>query len=67
MKFDCISVSSTTPGDKDRMNMLLRLLVPGFVPAIRKAALSVSDKRSFGYHIGLPFKTMMTKRQNMMR
>jgi hypothetical protein len=54
-------------GDKERMKMLLRLLIPGFVPAIRKAALLVSDKRLFGYHIGLPFKTTMTKRQNMMR
>ena len=67
MKFDSTSASTTVAGDKERMKMLLRLLIPGFVPAIRKAALLVSDKRLFGYHIGLPFKTTMTKSQNMMR
>jgi hypothetical protein len=49
------------------MKILVKLLLPGLVPATRKAKLLVSDKRFFGYHIGLPFKTIMTKRQNMMR
>lgn len=47
--------------------MLVKSLVPGLVPAIKKAALLVSDNRYFGDHIDMPFRTMMTKRQNMMR
>jgi hypothetical protein len=67
VKFDSISVFPIAPGDKDRMKMLVKLLVPGLVPAIKKAALVVSDKWYLGDHIDLPFKTTTTKRQNMMR